>query len=238
MRSRSRWNAGRIGSSGSGRSRPRVSALFAACGASISRSRASSCSADASSPAKLTDARSSCRAAAAPRRTPRRASAPRSANVARVAEIDTGRAAAPVTQQRHVLARVIGARRRRIVAVIGGDDQQVVRAQRRQQIGQPGVEALEVARVAGDVVAMTVQRVEVHEVGEDQAASTVAIAASTASMPSSSLAVETRRVMPRPANRSSILPIAYDRDARRRSADRAASRRTAAPRSRADWPCA
>ena len=40
IRSRSRWNAGRIGSSASGRSRPLLSALLAACGARISRSRA------------------------------------------------------------------------------------------------------------------------------------------------------------------------------------------------------
>ena len=41
---------------------------------------------------------------------------------------------------------MIRARRRRIVAVIGGDDQQIVGAQLRQQLGQPRVEALEIAR--------------------------------------------------------------------------------------------
>ena len=41
MRSRSRWNAGRIGSAGSGRNRPRLSLLSAADGLSEARSRAS-----------------------------------------------------------------------------------------------------------------------------------------------------------------------------------------------------
>ena len=125
------------------------------------------------------------------------------------AEVGAGRTAAPVEQHRHVLARVIGARRRRIVAVIGGDDQEVVVAQARQQRRQPGVEPLEVGGVAGDVVAVAVDGVEVDEVGEDQTASAVAaIAASISSMPWSSLVVWTAVVMPRPANRSSILPIA------------------------------
>src|SRR5688572_32274652 len=43
-RSRSRWNAGLTGSSTSDLMRPRESALFAACGARMSRSRCSSCS--------------------------------------------------------------------------------------------------------------------------------------------------------------------------------------------------
>src|SRR5919112_795998 len=42
-RSRSRWNAGRIGSSASGRKRPLVASLLADCGARIWCSRASSC---------------------------------------------------------------------------------------------------------------------------------------------------------------------------------------------------
>src|SRR5436305_1443718 len=43
-RSRSRWKAGRMGSSASGRTRPRVRSLIAACAARISCSRFSSCS--------------------------------------------------------------------------------------------------------------------------------------------------------------------------------------------------
>ena len=118
--------------------------------------------------------------------------------------------AAPDQEHRHVLARVIGARRRRIVAVIGGDDQQIARRAARQQARQPGVEALEIGRVAGRVVAMAVLRVEVDEIGEDQPGTgRVAIAFSISSIPSSSLFVWTAVVMPRPANRSWILPIAW-----------------------------
>ena len=95
---------------------------------------------------------------------------PRSANVWRVPRSTPGAHARAGDEQRHVLARVIGARRRRIVAVVGGDDQQIVVAKRRQQRGQPRVEALEIRGVAGDVVAMAVLRVEVDEVGEDQPA--------------------------------------------------------------------
>ena len=93
---------------------------------------------------------------------------PRSANVARSPRSTPARTPAPDNQHGHVLARMIGARRRRIVAVIGGDDEQIRRPQVRQQRGEPRVEALEIARVAGDVVAMPVERVEVDEVREDQ----------------------------------------------------------------------
>ena len=41
------------------------------------------------------------------------------------AEVDVPSDARAGDEQRHVLARVIGARRGRIVAVIGGDDQQI-----------------------------------------------------------------------------------------------------------------
>ena len=85
-----------------------------------------------------------------------------------IAEIGAGTGSRAAHEQRHVLARVIRARRRRIVAVVGGDDEQVVGTQLRQELAQPRVEALEVPRVALDVVAMPVDRVEVDEVGEDQ----------------------------------------------------------------------
>ena len=82
------------------------------------------------------------------------------------AEVDAGADARAGDEQRHVLARVVGARRRRIVAVVGGDDEQIVVAQPRQQPREPRVEPLEVRGVAGDVVAVAVLRVEVDEVGD------------------------------------------------------------------------
>ena len=155
------------------------------------------------------------------------------------AEVDAGPHARAGDQQRHVLARMIGARRRRIVAVVGGDDQQIVVAQPRQQRGQPRVEPLEVRGVAGDVVAVAVLRVEVDEVGEDQARDRRrASAARRSSMPSSSLAVWT--AVRDAAAGEQILDLA-DRDDRQRrppSGDRAASRPTAAARSRGGSRCA
>ena len=104
---------------------------------------------------------------------------------------------------------MIGARRRRIVAVIGGDDQQVSRLQARQQRRQPLVESLEVLGVAADVVAMPVDGVEIDEVGEDEPASAEHRARGTPRpCRASSLVVWIAAVIPCPAKRSSILPIA------------------------------
>ena len=73
-------------------------------------------------------------------------------------------------QDRHLLAGVVGAAPGRVVAVVGGQDQQIVRAQRGDELGQPGVEGLERRGVAGDVAAVAVDRVEIDEVGEDEVA--------------------------------------------------------------------
>ena len=98
--------------------------------------------------------------------------------------------AAPATQQRHVLARVIGARRRRIVAVVGGDDEQVVVAQPRQQRRQPRVEPLEVARRSPPRRCDGRTACRSRRGWRTSArARRRAICRSTASMPSSSLAV-------------------------------------------------
>ena len=93
--------------------------------------------------------------------------------------------------------------------MVRGDDEQVAVPQARQQPRQPRVEPLEIGRIAGDVVAVAVLRVEVDEVREDEARTAVAIAFSISSTPSSSLFVWTAVVTPRPAKRSWILPIAW-----------------------------
>ncbi len=85
------------------------------------------------------------------------------------ADVGAGPDHLPHQEYRDVLAGVIGARRRRIVAVIGSNDEQVAVAQRRQQATETDIEALEIGGVAGRIVAMAVLRVEVDEVGEDQA---------------------------------------------------------------------
>ena len=86
------------------------------------------------------------------------------------AQVDTGAHAGAAHQHGHVLACVVGAGGRRIVAVIGRHNQQVVGTEARQQRGQARVKSIEIGAVAGGIVAVTVERIEVHQVGEDQAA--------------------------------------------------------------------
>ena len=76
------------------------------------------------------------------------------------------------------------------------------RSQTREQPGQPSVEALEIRRVASDIVAVAELRVEVHEVRKDQAAIDLFHLRSHVIH----AVIIARRmdgaVMPRPANRS------------------------------------
>src|SRR4051794_5102029 len=58
-------------------------------------------------------------------------------------------------EQRRVLARVVGAWRGRVAAVVGGDDEQVAQGvQARQPLPQLGVDRLQRAVIAGDVIAV------------------------------------------------------------------------------------
>src|SRR5258708_19071158 len=158
MRSRSRWKAGRTSCSGSGRSRPRESALLAACGARISRSRASSCSRNVMARKhENTKTRNAlCTGDVAEKTRAVRKPADAEQLRQRLTEIRKRRAGAEIDirahmragrEQRHVLPRVIGARRRGIVAVIGGDHQEIVVSQRRQHSGEPRVAYAEGRRV-------------------------------------------------------------------------------------------
>ena len=141
-------------------------------------------------------------------------------------------------QQRHMLARVIGARRRRIVTMIGGQDEQVVVSQARQEILQPGVEALEIRRVAGDIVPMPVQPCRSRQGSRRSGRRAVdAISDMMASIPVSSLVVWSARLIPRPANRSSIFPMAIVGTCAD-AGDRAPSRSSGASRSPSGWPSA
>ena len=134
---------------------------------------------------------------------------PRSANVAARAQVDPSFHHRPGDQQRHVLARMVGARCCRIVSVIRGNHHQVVvdagaaadpSAARRTARGwrhSPG-------RRSDGRTACRSRRGWRRSI---RAASTPS-PTHTASTPSSSLFVWMARVMPRPANRSSILPMA------------------------------
>ncbi len=94
---------------------------------------------------------------------------PRSAKVRRVPMSQPGATRGPVSSTGTYSREwsVLGVRR--IVAVIGGDDEQVRLAQRREHARQTRVEPLEVGGVAGHVVSMAVQDVEVDDVREQQA---------------------------------------------------------------------
>src|SRR6476620_2871996 len=112
MRSRSRWNDGRIGSSASLRTRPLLSALLEACGARISRSRCSSCSrieALMRLLLSLGDEDLGQKAGAVGQRANTEVLRQRLSEVGEGparAEIAAGAHMLPVQQQRHVLTRV------------------------------------------------------------------------------------------------------------------------------------
>ena len=152
---------------------------------------------------------SSCRAPGDRRRTPRRASARGRRRSARVPRSTPARTRGAAHQQRHVLARVIGARRRRVVAVVGREHQQVVRpavaaaaptAARRTARGSPRSPR----RCCGARRPCRSPRGS-RRSGPRPVWSS---ARSTSSIPSSSDVVWTAPVMPWPANRSTILPMA------------------------------
>ena len=54
--------------------------------------------------------------------------------------------------------------------MICGNHQQIVVAHRLLNLRQAGVEFFERAGIAGDIVAMAVEHIEINQVGEDQAA--------------------------------------------------------------------
>ena len=96
----------------------------------------------------------------------------------RLSHVGECRAAAEVARRdvraepkhRHLLAGVVGARPGRIAAVIGGDIARSPAAAARDKFRQPRVERFERRRIAGHVAAMPVERVEIDEIGEHQAA--------------------------------------------------------------------
>src|ERR1043165_7101981 len=73
-------------------------------------------------------------------------------------------------QYRDLLARVIGSLPGRIATMVGGDHEQVVRLHAVQKAGNPAVELLERERVTGGVAPMSVERVEIDEIGEQHSA--------------------------------------------------------------------
>src|SRR4051794_28769683 len=72
-------------------------------------------------------------------------------------------------EDRHLLAGMICAAPRRIAAMIGRDDQKIVASQASQQLRETGIESFERGGVARNVAAMTISRVEIDEIGKQQA---------------------------------------------------------------------
>jgi hypothetical protein len=72
-------------------------------------------------------------------------------------------------QHRHDLAGVVSAGPGRVAAVVGRDQREVAGAQPRAEFRKSRVEGLQRRRIARYVAPMAKQRVEVDEVGEDEA---------------------------------------------------------------------
>ena len=141
------------------------SPLLAAWGARMSRSRCSSCLVSSSGPSRSREeARSVLQRSHAEPLRERLAEIRKGVAIAHVDRRPNRRAA---DEHRHVFARVIRAGRGGIVAVIGGDDEDVV-GRAAAGAAPAGVEPLEILGVL-HLVAMAVDGVEVHQVGEDQA---------------------------------------------------------------------
>lgn len=82
----------------------------------------------------------------------------------------TGSNARPVSHDGHALACVIRATPRRIAAVIGGQDDEIARLQFLVHFRQPRVERLECCGISRHVAAVTIDHVEIDEIGENQIA--------------------------------------------------------------------
>src|SRR3954470_9718987 len=71
-------------------------------------------------------------------------------------------------QNGHLLARVVGAAPSRIAAVVRRDHHKILILKPLEELGQPAVELLKRKCITGGVAPMTIDRVEINEVGEQQ----------------------------------------------------------------------
>ena len=140
----------------------------------------------------------------------------------RLAEVGEGRrvcrdprpvAPSPRHQQRHVLARMVGARRRRIVAVIGGDDQQVVRRQGAAAVARSRRRSVRGWRRSRPTslrwpycVSKSTRLAKIRPLATSRSTALDHVVHALVV----ARGVDRLDVMPRPAKRSLILPIAID----------------------------
>src|SRR3954452_9733848 len=71
-------------------------------------------------------------------------------------------------QNRHLLARVVGAAPSRIATVVCRDHHKIIILKPLEQLAQPAVELLKRKSVAGGIAPMAVDGLEINEVGEQQ----------------------------------------------------------------------
>ena len=92
------------------------------------------------------------------------------AHVGELAVVPPGRrATGDVRDEQRVLPRMIRRGRRRVAAVIRGEHQQVVRTERREEVGDRGVDLLQAAVEALGIVAVAIGLVGLDEVHEHEA---------------------------------------------------------------------
>lgn len=72
-------------------------------------------------------------------------------------------------QDGHLLPCMIGAFPGWIAAVVGRDDEKVARSHQIEQLRQSRIERFERCRLTGNIASMAVFRIEVDEIGEQQA---------------------------------------------------------------------
>ena len=78
------------------------------------------------------------------------------------------RDARPKGDDRHVLAGMVASGPARIAAVIGGDEREIAGSQQSFERGQPAIEILQRACIAGNVAPVAVQHVEINEIDQNQ----------------------------------------------------------------------
>jgi len=76
----------------------------------------------------------------------------------------------PQRQDRHLLARMIGAFPGRIAPVVRRDDEKIARPHQVEQFGQSCIKGFKRGRIARNIAPMAKFGVEIDEIGEEQAA--------------------------------------------------------------------
>src|SRR5262245_31840329 len=82
-------------------------------------------------------------------------------------EVTTGLQVGTAGEQKRMLAGVVGGGRRRVVAMVGGNEEEIAGKERREKFGQRGIPGFEGSRHAARIVTMSVEHIEVFQIGEE-----------------------------------------------------------------------